>query len=42
MALMDYVTYWLSRPLCRLGWYSLSCRGRTDHDPYKGHWTSRW
>jgi hypothetical protein len=38
----EHAVYIASRIPCRLGYHSLSCRGRGDHSPYVGRWTDRW
>lgn len=38
----ERITYWLSRIPCRFGYHTLACRGRSDHDPYRGRWTNKW
>lgn len=42
MTLWETAAYWASRLLCQLGYHTLACRGRGDHDPYNGRWTDRW
>ncbi len=40
--LIETLTYWASRIVCRFGIHTLACRGRVDHHPSQGHWTTRW
>lgn len=36
----EWLVYYLTRPLCWLGFHTTSCRGRRDHWPLRGWWRS--